>query len=71
MQVSRMGWLWILAAFMGGTRVNPGVSSEHTPSAQASPVLAREFPDSTISASHLVLHPSSRCMVGTCFMVSQ
>lgn len=45
-----------------------GSLSEHMPSVQASPVLTREFPDSTVSASHLVLHPSSTCMVGTCLL---
>ena len=49
-------------------RDKDGSWSEHMPSAQASLVLTREFPDSTVSASHLVLHPSSRCMVGTCLL---
>lgn len=50
-------------------RDNGGSCSEHMPSAQASPVLTRKFPDSTVSASHLVLHPGSRCMVGTCLLL--
>lgn len=45
-----------------------GSWSEHMPSAQASPVLTREFPHSTVSASHLFLYSSSRYMVGTCLL---
>lgn len=46
-----------------------GSWSEHMPFAQARRVLTRKFPDSTVSASHLILHPGSRCMVRTCLLL--